>query len=161
VQEFGLESFDFNVLSLERTFAEKIMALVRASYEAVPAAALSRKVRHLYDLHQLAGQPSIATLLEGPGLFQQLAAVQSDDAQAGVTGPTRKWKTEPLGRCWAFADVATNLNLVRPAYEQDLSGLLHGPAAPFDEVLHTLREIAGLLHQYDALPTDTSLAEAP
>ena len=153
VHEFGLEPFDFNVLSLERTFAEKILALVRASYEAAPAAALSRKVRHLYDLHQLARQPAIAALLVGRGLFQQLAAVQRDDAQAGVAGPTREWKTEPLGRCWAFADVATNLSLIRPAYEQDLPGLLHGPAAPFEQVLHTLQEIADLLQRYDTLPT--------
>ena len=68
VHEYGLEAFDFNVLSLERTFAEKIMALVRASYEQDPVAATGRKVRHLYDLHQLASQPEVANLLAGTRL---------------------------------------------------------------------------------------------
>lgn len=76
------------MLSLSRTFAEKIMALVRASYGEDLAAAAGRKVRHLYDLHQLASQSEIVALLDGPGLVQQLAAVQHDDAQTGVIGPT-------------------------------------------------------------------------
>ena len=109
VREYGLEAFDFNVLSLSRTFAEKIMALVRASYEEDPVAEAGRKVRHLYDLHQLASQPEIITLLTGPGLAKQLTAVQRDDARAGVIGPTWEWKTNPLSTCWAYAEDAANL----------------------------------------------------
>lgn len=55
--EFGLQPFDFNILSVGRTFAEKIMALVRASYAPDPAVELTSKVRHLYDLHHLVAHP--------------------------------------------------------------------------------------------------------
>ena len=149
VQEYGLEAFDFNVLSLERTFAEKIMALVRSSYEEDPVAATGRKVRHLYDLHQLASQPAVADLLAGPGLFQQLAAVQRDDAEAGVTGPTREWKTKPLSSCWAYTKEATNLQQLQERFEEDLPGLLHGTLPPFAQVLRTMQTIARLLLVYD------------
>lgn len=149
VHEYGLEAFDFNVLSLERTFAEKIMALVRSSYEEDPVAATGRKVRHLYDLHQLASQPEVADLLVGPGLFQQLAAVQRDDAAAGVTGPTREWKTKPLSSCWAYTDEAANLQQLQQPFEEDLPGLLHGALPPFAQVLRTMQTIARLLRVYD------------
>ena len=149
VQEYGLAAFDFNVLSLERTFTEKIMALVRSSYEEDPAAETGRKVRHLYDLHQLASQPEIVDLLAGQGLFQQLAAVQRDDAAAGVTGPTREWKTKPLSSCWAYADEATNLQQLQQTYEEDLPRLVHGTLPPFAQVLHTMQEISSLLRIYD------------
>lgn len=88
--EFGLLPFDFNVLWVGRTFAEKIMALVRASYEPDPAVEVASKVRHLYDLHHLVGHPEVQALLENDELFELLRAVQADDAVAGVKGPTRE-----------------------------------------------------------------------
>lgn len=149
VHEYGLEAFDFNVLSLERTFAEKIMALVRSSYEEEPVTATGRKVRHLYDLHQLVSQPEIIALLAGPGLFKQLAAVQRDDAAAGVTGPTREWKTKPLSSCWAYTEEAANLQKLRRPFEEDLPRLLYGVRPAFTQVLSTMQAIARLMHIYD------------
>ncbi|HET9504929.1 MAG TPA: nucleotidyl transferase AbiEii/AbiGii toxin family protein [Hymenobacter sp.] len=151
VREYGLEAFDFNVLSLARTFAEKIMALVRVSYETDPVAAAGRKVRHLYDLQQLVSHPEIVALLAGPGLAQQLAAVQRDDARAGVIGPTREWKTRPLTACWAYTEQAANLRQLQQPYERDLPRLLHSQLPAFDQVLLTMRRIAQLLRSYDGL----------
>ena len=150
VVEYGLAEFEFNVLSLERTFAEKILALVRASYAENPAAEAGRKVRHLYDLHHLIGQPTVVAALQGPAFFELLAAVQVDDATAGVEGPTRDWKTKPLGASWVFAGDAANVAQLRRAYEQDLPGLLHGPAPAFDDVQRTMQQIAAQLQAYDA-----------
>ena len=148
VAEYGLAEFEFNVLSLERTFAEKILALVRASYADNPAAEAGRKVRHLYDLHHLIGQPAVVSTLQGPAFFELLAAVQADDATAGVEGPTRDWKTKPLGASRVFADDA-NAAQLRRAYEQDLPGLLHGTAPVFDDVQRTMQQIAAQLRAYD------------
>ena len=149
VAEYGLAEFEFNVLSLERTFAEKILALVRASYADNPAEEAGRKVRHLYDLHHLIGQPAVVAALQGPAFFELLAAVQADDATAGVKGPTRDWKTKPLGACWVFANDAANVAQLRRAYEQDLPGLLHGVAPAFSDVQSTMQQIAAQLQAYD------------
>ena len=150
VADYGLAEFEFNVLSLERTFAEKILALVRASYADNPAAAAGRKVRHLYDLHHLIARAEVAAALQGPAFFELLAAVQADDATAGVEGPTRDWKTKPLGASWVFVDDAANVAQLRRAYEQDLPGLLHGSAPAFADVQRTMQQIAAQLQAYDA-----------
>ena len=149
VADYGLAEFEFNVLSLERTFAEKILALVRASYADNPAAAAGRKVRHLYDLHHLIARAEVAAALQGPAFFELLAAVQADDATAGVEGPTRDWKTKPLGASWVFVDDAANVAQLRRAYEQDLPGLLHGSAPAFADVQRTMQQIAAQLQAYD------------
>ncbi|GAA4365816.1 nucleotidyl transferase AbiEii/AbiGii toxin family protein [Hymenobacter saemangeumensis] len=149
LDEFGLRPFAFQVLSLGRTFAEKIMALVRASYEPDPAADVSSKVRHLYDLHQLAGHPDVQALLPGEDLFVLLRAVQADDVTAGVKGPTHEWKGRPLSACWAYEQDAANLQLARRAYERELPELLHRPAPDFEEVMHTIRGIAARLVVFD------------
>ena len=53
IKQFGLEDFEVKTLSIERTFCEKIISLVRFSYSENPIEDLSAKVRHTYDLHQL------------------------------------------------------------------------------------------------------------
>lgn len=156
VAEYGLEAFEFNVLSLGRTFAEKVMALVRASYEENPAAELGRKVRHLYDLYYLYAHPEVGSM-DDAALFTLLAAVQADDAEAGVTGPTRDWKTKPLADSWAFGDNAANMEQLRRAYEQNLPGLLHGAAPTFGIVLETMQQLARRLRAYDGRTTASSL----
>lgn len=148
--EFGLQPFDFNVLWVGRTFAEKIMALVRASYEPDPAVEVASKVRHLYDLHHLVVHPEVQALLANGELFELLRAVQADDAVAGVKGPTREWKTLPLSACWAYRDAAANLHYVRLAYERDLPSLLHSPAPDFGQVWQTMRDLTAHLRRFDA-----------
>lgn len=155
VVEYGLAEFDFNVLSMGRTFSEKVMALVRASYEENPAAELGRKVRHLYDLHHLYAHPEVGGM-DDAALFELLAAVQADDAEAGVTGPTRDWKTKPLASSWAFGENAANMAQLRRAYEQDLPGLLHGAAPAFGLVLETMQQLARRLRAYDGRTTASS-----
>lgn len=147
--EFGLLPFDFNVLWIGRTFAEKIMALVRASYEPDPAVEIASKVRHLYDLHHLVAHPEVLALLENDDLFALLRAVQADDAVAGVKGPTLEWKTLPLSGCWAYRDAGANLQQARQPYEQDLPGLLHTDAPAFSLVLETMQRIATRLKAFD------------
>lgn len=50
IVEFGLEMFELNVLSIERTVIEKLVALVRMSYQG-DLKELLIKTRHLYDLY--------------------------------------------------------------------------------------------------------------
>lgn len=147
--EFGLQPFDFTILSVGRTFAEKIMALVRASYAPDPAVEVASKVRHLYDLHHLIAHPEVQGLLENDELFALLRAVQADDAVAGVKGPAREWKTLPLSVCWAYRDAAANLQQAQQAYEQDLPTLLQTPAPAFYLILETMRRIAARLKAFD------------
>lgn len=53
IKEYQLEPFPVTVISIERTFCEKIISLVRFSYTENPLDDLANKVRHTYDLHQL------------------------------------------------------------------------------------------------------------
>lgn len=80
-----------------------------------------------------------------------MLSVQRDDARAGVIGPTREWKTNPLTACWAYTEKAANLRRLQQPYEQDLPGLLHSPLPAFDQVLRTMQRVAQLLRGYDGL----------
>jgi predicted nucleotidyltransferase component of viral defense system len=65
IEEYGLQSFKIKSLSVERTFCEKIMSLVRFSRTDDPFASLANKIRHVYDLHLMLRTESISTFFKG------------------------------------------------------------------------------------------------
>ncbi|MCF6317847.1 MAG: nucleotidyl transferase AbiEii/AbiGii toxin family protein [Proteobacteria bacterium] len=50
IDQYYLHGFMINVLSVKRTLVEKILGVVKDSYEDNPVAKLSNRVRHLYDI---------------------------------------------------------------------------------------------------------------
>ena len=80
--QFGLADFEVKALSVERTFCEKIISLVRFSYTENPLDDLSQKVRHTYDLHQLLQLPSIKDFVNSSDFDAMLHQVAKDDDKA-------------------------------------------------------------------------------
>ncbi len=78
ITEYEMQDFEVNVLDIKRTFAEKVMGLVRAGYESNPLEALKGRIRHIYDLHQLLSTKEIETFLHGD-FKSMMAAVKEDD----------------------------------------------------------------------------------
>ena len=50
VDQYNLHGFLINVLSVKRTLVEKILGVVKDSYDEDPVAKLSDRIRHLYDI---------------------------------------------------------------------------------------------------------------
>ncbi len=50
IETYGLQSFPVRVLSVKRTLIEKILGVIKDSYNADPVARLSLRLRHLYDI---------------------------------------------------------------------------------------------------------------
>lgn len=53
VEKYNLHSFNMNVLSVERTLVEKILAMIKDSYSENPVEKISARIRHLYDICQI------------------------------------------------------------------------------------------------------------
>src|SRR5690606_995040 len=50
IEQYDLNSFPLNVLSIKRTLVEKLLGIVKDSYHADPVGRLSNRIRHLYDI---------------------------------------------------------------------------------------------------------------
>lgn len=86
IEQFGLEAFSINVLSLRRTLVEKLLGTVKDSYTDDPAERLSLRIRHLYD---------ICLIMRGPDIQSFLA---SDDFKTlCVINRTPTLKAPPAG----------------------------------------------------------------
>ena len=79
---FGLVDFKVRALSVERTFCEKIISLVRFSYTENPLEDLSNKVRHTYDLHLLMELDTIRDFVNSNLFDTMLLQVAKDDDKA-------------------------------------------------------------------------------
>lgn len=53
VQEFGLTPFSINVLDKRQTLVEKLVSLIRFSYDLETIENIGNKIRHFYDLYYL------------------------------------------------------------------------------------------------------------
>jgi hypothetical protein len=53
VKKYALDAFEVNVLNKEQTLIEKLVSLVRFSFDDNPIESISGKIRHFYDLYCL------------------------------------------------------------------------------------------------------------
>lgn len=147
IERFALQPFMFNVLCLERTLAEKIMTLVKASYNADPYDELQRKVRHIYDIHQMLCRGDLVAFLHSDALFAMLDNVRDDDAKAHVGD--KAWLQHPLKACLLFSDTASCWNRIRAVYHAVFRDMVYAATMPDDEaVVATLEVIRLRLEEY-------------
>jgi hypothetical protein len=151
--EYELEAFELNVLSLERTFAEKILALIRASYETDENLnELKAKIRHIYDVYKLCKQDSIITLLANKGsFFDILKKVQEDDSQNSQF--SGEWSKKPLAEAILFKNLSTTLKKLELTYKNDFASLLFNDEELPNllEIENELQKIIVLLKEFDQL----------
>ncbi|WP_026461410.1 nucleotidyl transferase AbiEii/AbiGii toxin family protein [Adhaeribacter aquaticus] len=148
IRQYTLQPFEVNVVSLERTFTEKVMALVRASYGPDPMTDLRLKIRHVYDLNALLKQPKINSFLNSQAFFTSLQAVQVDDARSSEFQGV--WSSEPLREYLLFQDPLKSWPFLLPTYMGEFKSLVYGALPPQEEILNSLAQIAARLKNFDA-----------
>lgn len=53
INKYNLESFELQILDKKQTLNEKVVSLIRFSFDKNPTNSISGKIRHFYDLHYL------------------------------------------------------------------------------------------------------------
>lgn len=143
IAQYGLEPFPFLVLSMRRTLCEKIISLVRFSYEADPIPALAAKVRHAYDLHHLLQQPMVAAFLASEEFDGLLNRVGQDDQESLRTHID--WLFQHPKDALIFRDTEAVWGQLRGTYQGSFRDLVFGDLPAAEEVLDSLRQIADRL----------------
>lgn len=146
IRQYGLAPFEVNVVSLERTFTEKVLALVRASYADDPVAELGSKIRHVYDLHAMLKAPAVATFLHSENFFEMSRAVQADDARNSEF--QGDWAMQPLDACLLFTDVRGTWNSLETTYQQEFRSLVYGTLPAPEEIVTVLEIISTRFSTY-------------
>lgn len=140
VQKFGLTAFSLNVLNIQRTVAEKIMGLVRASREVNPEEQLKARIRHIYDLCLIRRESSYTGVFSGNTLLPMLDVVEKADRQQFVNAGN--WLDTPIHKAAIFSDKESIWRKIRAEFYTRFAPLVYNNDIPEDEeVLSLLKTI--------------------
>lgn len=143
IKEYQLEPFKVNVISIERTFCEKIISLVRFSYTENPLEDLANKVRHTYDLHQLLQDKRISTFLKSDDFETMLIQVGEDDDKAIPND--KEWLSKHPSEALFFNETEKVWETVSKTYTGSFKDLLTGKLPDEKDVLKSLMLIGSRL----------------
>jgi predicted nucleotidyltransferase component of viral defense system len=146
IDQYFLHPFDLQVLTRERTFFEKLLSVIRLSYNGPDT--LKKKIRHFYDLYKLYNLPDLhSTLLSDESFKMVDMVIQDDKANAFFTG---EWMSHPLSECPLFKDIDHFWGALKSTYESELSQISWAPAIPSAEQIQmALHEFHTFLQRYD------------
>ena len=136
----GLLPFELLVLEPTRTICEKIMSLVRFSYGEDPIDDLKKKVRHIYDLHQLLQQNEFSNFFDSSAFEEMLLKVANDDISTYKN--SNEWLIHHPNKALLFKDVENVWEVLKVVYTGNFKNLVYGDTLPNEAiVLVTLKRI--------------------
>ncbi|WP_257174329.1 nucleotidyl transferase AbiEii/AbiGii toxin family protein [Colwellia sp. M166] len=141
VSEFGLETFEMNVLCTSRTVCEKVMGLVKASYGENHINQINSKIRHLYDVHFLIADKFTCEFVESASFGEMTAKVIACDQETFKSTP---WFDVPLASACVFSSLAEIWPSLESTYNGDFKAMVVGEDIPSKE---SLIESMGIIHR--------------
>lgn len=141
IDRFELHSFQLNVLSIERTFFEKILSITRLSYEGNDK--LSNKIRHFYDIAKIYNKDK--AILEHPKSIDIFKFALKDDSN----NPTfaGEWLNNPLSEAPLYKDFQSIWRNLENDYRNDLKELIWVDSMPSSsEIIDILSKIKVFLN---------------
>lgn len=141
ISEYELESFEVNVLDTKRTFAEKVAAIIRASFDKPEDhSELKKKIRHLYDLSMLIRDDNIKNYISSGEFLKLFEQVQNDDL--AVSEQQAKYAKMNALEAPIFATTQEVLTELASTYESQFMSLVYKPdSAPNIKEIKSMIEI--------------------
>jgi predicted nucleotidyltransferase component of viral defense system len=139
IAQYALEDFAVNVLSVRRTLVEKILGVIKDSYDDDPTAKLSDRIRHLYDICLILKQGEYKDFISSEN-FKPLCELCIEDEKAGFLANSDCFE-KPL----IDAPLFSKFNSWRPSlnatYTGIFSNLVYGELPSMDEIESTINFI--------------------
>lgn len=131
IEELDMMPFELNVLDKRRTMCEKVVSLIRFSFEDDALAGVSSKVRHFYDLYYLMQDDECKEYFASEFPEDLLALIAHDKAE--FDRPPL-WKTSDIRTSPLFVDFQNVWKMVSPVYISEVGALSYGTIPSSDEI---------------------------
>jgi predicted nucleotidyltransferase component of viral defense system len=123
IDQYDLHSFQLKVLSKEQTLMEKMVSLIRCSYEENTVKSISEKIRHFYDLYYLMKNPECVAFVASDAFKNQFFSILEHD-RAMFEEPGG-WRTKPISESPLVTDFSSLWNQLKVKYQSELSALAY------------------------------------
>lgn len=129
IEQYGLETFEVNVLDTQRTLCEKISAVARASYEGHDY--LQAKIRHFYDIYWLLKDQKTYQFFQSDVFREMMNTVTQEDSNIA------QWASKPILESPIYLDHIGTMVPLQRYYETTFSSLVYGELPSFEDVIAT------------------------
>lgn len=135
IERYGLEAFEINVQTLERTFIDKILAIL----DYAETEKIDRNSRHLYDLHMI--WLEIRHTLQPVSFYKLFNAVVAERSR----DPKRNVSAQNGYKILDKLDDIIEKEFYRDDYESITVQLMHKEEdiVPYENVIESLKDIIG------------------
>lgn len=139
IEQYYLQSFEINVLSKEQTLLEKIVSLIRFSFQENTIESLSEKIRHFYDLYYLMKNPDCIKFVASDSFKNQFDTIMQHDREI-FEEPTG-WQTKPLTESSLITNFPILWEQLKGKYQTELSSLAFRTIPNENEVANCFEEL--------------------
>lgn len=137
IKEYGIESFQLNVLDKRQTMIEKLVSLVRFSQLGV--AGISSKIRHFYDLHFLLQDSECQEYIETPKFREDFEEILAHDKK--IFEDPKGWQSTAIEDIPLFKETIQVWGELAPIYRSELSKLAFEEIPSESSVIASFKEI--------------------
>ncbi|MEO7923481.1 MAG: nucleotidyl transferase AbiEii/AbiGii toxin family protein [Chitinophagaceae bacterium] len=123
IEQFNLQPFNVNVLSKEQTLLEKIVSLIRVSFDENYTESISGKIRHFYDLYFLANDPACKEFIESGSFKNKFEAILQHDRE--IFDEPAGWQNKQVSESPLTVDFDIIWEKIRVRYQTELSALAY------------------------------------
>ena len=122
IEQYELKPFEINVLDKRRTIVEKLISLVRFSFEDDVVKSVASKIRHFYDLYYLANDKECAKYLQSSEFQKDLFELLIHDQQE--FNRPKGWQTKTVKDSPLFKDFSALWKSLSLTYQSELTPLV-------------------------------------
>ncbi len=143
VHTFDLAGFEVNVLDKEQTFMEKLVSLIRFSFDKNPIESISGKIRHFYDLYYLLQDEVCNNYVNSEDFKTQFRNVLTHDQQQ-FDEPSG-WNKKSIQDSALIKDFDAIWEKLKTIYTNELSMLAYSEIPKEQEVAQKFKELIEVL----------------
>ncbi len=125
IEKYNLQPFKLNVLSKEQTLLEKIVSLIRFSYQENVIESISGKIRHFYDLYYLMQIRECVDFVESKSFKESFSKILNHDKK--MFEEPRGWQEKQLDESQIVSSFPFIWEKIKGIYQNELSALAYRP----------------------------------
>lgn len=144
IAQLDMAPFELNVLDKRRTMCEKVVSLLRFSFEEDPMAGLTSKVRHFYDLHFLMKDKECHEYLDSSFPVELRELVAHDKAE--FDRPPL-WKTSDVLQSPLLTSFSEMWKRIAPVYQSEVGALSFGELPKPEEVSQSMDSLIRIVQK--------------
>jgi len=144
--KYGLEPFSINILDKRQTLVEKLVSLLRSSFDSDPIISLQSKIRHFYDLYFLYSEKECKSFIDSGDFTGSLIEVWKHD-QAIFNEPLN-WQGKSFSESLLVNNFPVIWEQLKSAYSAELSALAYSKIPDEKMIAGVFSELVSRLNRY-------------